>query len=207
MRVSRNILVVAPDELYRQGVKIALTQGDSDKQPEIEEAEKLTAKHILQNWGLIVLCEQTLPEGRMRTVRQLISATDAPVLVVSDQMGPDSLYKSRRIGAQGLVFSYSGLVEVYRVANKLLSGRQHWPVVKEISCIKDSSRSNRALPKPPQLTERQEQVLEFVKVGLSNKQIGYHMNLSESTVKSHMAVLLRKFDVATRTMLVSRLSA
>ena len=205
MRVSKNILVVAPDELYRQGVKIALAQGESKKQPEFAEAEKLTAKHILQDWGLIVLCEQSLSQGRMRTVRQLISATDVPVLVIADHMGPDSLYKSRRIGAQGLVFSYSGLVEVYRVANKLLSGRQHWPVVRENNCLKDSSRAKRSLPKPPKLTERQEQVLEFVKVGLSNKQIGYHMNLSESTVKSHLSVVFRKYDVSSRTKLVAKI--
>lgn len=141
----------------------------------------------------------------MRTLRQLISATDVPVLVISDHMGPDSLYKSRRIGAQGLVFSYSGLVEVYRVANKLLSGKHHWPVVRERSNLKDSSRAQRTLPKPPKLTERQEQVLEYVRVGLSNKQIGYQMNLSESTVKSHLAVVFRKYDVSTRTKLVTKL--
>ena len=205
MRLTKNILVVAPDALYRQGVKIALTQGEPVRQPEFSETEKLTAKHVLQGWDLIILSEQTLTQNRIHTVRQLIRATDVPVLVISDHMGPDSLYKSRRIGAQGLVFSYSGLVEVYRVANKLLSGRHHWPVVREQSSLNESSRTKRAVPKPPKLTERQEQVLEYVKVGLSNKQISYHMNLSESTVKSHMSVLLRKYDVPTRTKLVSKL--
>lgn len=205
MSVSKNVLVVAPYALYRQGVKIALSQGKPSLQYNTVEADTLTAKHMLSSWDLIILSDHLLIESRLRTIRLLISAADVPVLVISEYIEPDALYKSHRIGAQGLVFSQAGLTELYRVANKLLSGRRHWPNVPA-----DSNSQGRAGVKSstrisPRLTERQEQVLEYLKVGLSNKQISYHMNLSESTVKSHMSVLLRKYDVPTRTKLISKL--
>lgn len=205
MNASKNILVVAPYALYRLGVKIALSQGEPLRQNNIVEADKLTARHMLSSWDLIILSDHLLIRSRLRTIRQLISAADIPVLVVSEHVEPDALYKSHQIRAQGLVFSQAGLIELYRVANKLLSGKSHWPNIPEGCCSQGTTNVRKAKRLAPRLTERQEQVLEYLKVGLSNKQISYHMNLSESTVKSHMSVLLRKYDVPTRTKLISKI--
>jgi DNA-binding CsgD family transcriptional regulator len=49
-----------------------------------------------------------------------------------------------------------------------------------------------------QLTSRQQEVFGGVHQGLSNKEIGKKLNLSERTVKFHVSSLLVKFDVAGR---------
>ena len=49
-----------------------------------------------------------------------------------------------------------------------------------------------------QLTSRQQEVFRGVQQGLSNKEIGKKLNLSERTVKFHVSSLLVKFDVAGR---------
>ncbi len=55
-----------------------------------------------------------------------------------------------------------------------------------------------------QLTSRQQEVLRGVQQGLSNKEIGTALNLSERTVKFHVSALLLKFDVAGRMGLIVR---
>ena len=55
-----------------------------------------------------------------------------------------------------------------------------------------------------QLTGRQQEVLRGVQQGLSNKEIGTALNLSERTVKFHVSALLLKFDVAGRMGLILR---
>jgi len=50
----------------------------------------------------------------------------------------------------------------------------------------------------PFLTTRERQVLDYVRAGLSNKEIGQKMCLAESTVKNHVHHLLEKLDVRTR---------
>src|SRR5713101_5745091 len=55
-----------------------------------------------------------------------------------------------------------------------------------------------------QLTGRQQEVLRGVQQGLSNKEIGTSLNLSERTVKFHVSALLLKFDVAGRMGLILR---
>jgi DNA-binding CsgD family transcriptional regulator len=55
-----------------------------------------------------------------------------------------------------------------------------------------------------QLTNRQQQVFRGVQQGLSNKEIGKKVNLSERAVKFHVSALLVKFDVAGRMGLVRK---
>jgi len=44
-----------------------------------------------------------------------------------------------------------------------------------------------------QLTDREKQVLEMLKLGMVNKQIAKRMGISESTVKFHVGSLLKKY--------------
>lgn len=54
------------------------------------------------------------------------------------------------------------------------------------------------------LTKRQDDVLELVKLGRSNKEIARSLNLSESTVKIHVRQLMKKMGVANRTQVALR---
>jgi DNA-binding CsgD family transcriptional regulator len=54
------------------------------------------------------------------------------------------------------------------------------------------------------LTSRQQDVLRGVQEGLSNKEIGKKLNVSERTVKFHISALLMKFDVAGRMGLMRK---
>ena len=49
------------------------------------------------------------------------------------------------------------------------------------------------------LTDREYQVLQKISEGLSNKEIGEHLYLSESTIKTHVSNLLVKLDAKRRT--------
>ena len=55
-----------------------------------------------------------------------------------------------------------------------------------------------------QLTSRQQDVLGGVQEGLSNKEIGKKLSVSERTVKFHISALLTKFDVAGRMVLMRK---
>jgi DNA-binding CsgD family transcriptional regulator len=61
-----------------------------------------------------------------------------------------------------------------------------------------------AVPESPALTEREQEVLALLHEGLSNGQMGERLFLSEVTVKKHLRSLFHKFNVKSRTQLVSR---
>jgi DNA-binding CsgD family transcriptional regulator len=53
------------------------------------------------------------------------------------------------------------------------------------------------------LTEREQQVLECMALGLSDKQIAYRLHIRLGTVKSHVGNILRKTEAANRTQAVT----
>jgi LuxR family transcriptional regulator, maltose regulon positive regulatory protein len=64
----------------------------------------------------------------------------------------------------------------------------------------DPSPANaRTARKGSSLTSRELEVLKLVSDGLSNKEIGHRLYLSEHTVHRHVANLLRKLDLTSRT--------
>lgn len=54
------------------------------------------------------------------------------------------------------------------------------------------------------LTPREGEVLHLLASGLSNKEIAWHLKISEHTVKSHVASIFAKLEVSTRTEAVTQ---
>ena len=49
------------------------------------------------------------------------------------------------------------------------------------------------------LTEREKEIIQLIARGLSNKEVGQSLNLSEGTVKIHVSNILGKLNVSSRT--------
>jgi DNA-binding NarL/FixJ family response regulator len=54
-----------------------------------------------------------------------------------------------------------------------------------------------------QLTPREHEVLRMLALGLANKQIAARLNISEHTIKFHVAAILGKLNAASRTEAVA----
>jgi DNA-binding NarL/FixJ family response regulator len=50
----------------------------------------------------------------------------------------------------------------------------------------------------PDLTDRELEVLQFVRLGLSNKEIAVRLHISMGTVRAHLRSIFRKLDVTSR---------
>lgn len=57
-------------------------------------------------------------------------------------------------------------------------------------------------PDQPVLSNREVQVLTKVADGLSNKQIGRHLGISEKTVRNHLTRVFDKLEASNRTQAV-----
>ncbi|MGH3356178.1 MAG: response regulator transcription factor [Nocardioidaceae bacterium] len=56
----------------------------------------------------------------------------------------------------------------------------------------------------PVLTEREQQIVQLLALGLPNKEIARRLFLSESTIKSHLSHMYAKLGVSSRVAAVTR---
>jgi two-component system nitrate/nitrite response regulator NarL len=53
------------------------------------------------------------------------------------------------------------------------------------------------------LTDRERQIMRLVSEGLSNKEIGRRLNISEGTIKVHLHHIFQKLEISNRTVLAA----
>jgi DNA-binding CsgD family transcriptional regulator len=70
-----------------------------------------------------------------------------------------------------------------------------------------AERLHRRLQKDYNLTEREVDVANLIRGGLTNRQISEELNIAEGTVKTHLWNLFQKLQVSNRTMISVRLAA
>ncbi|MFX6645087.1 LuxR C-terminal-related transcriptional regulator, partial [Acinetobacter baumannii] len=70
-----------------------------------------------------------------------------------------------------------------------------------------AERANGRYSSPLTLSARELQVLDWVREGKTNHEIGQILDISPLTVKNHIQKILRKLDVTNRAQAVARLAA
>ncbi|WP_269431125.1 MadR family response regulator transcription factor [Luteipulveratus halotolerans] len=120
----------------------------------------------------------------------------AAVLVLTTFLDEQLVLKAVRAGAQGYVVKdvdTSGLVRAIRDVSR---GESAFDACSAAAMV-------RGLSAPPQqraedLTDREREVLQMLARGLSNKDIGAQLFISEATAKFHVGNILRKLGVSRR---------
>src|SRR6185312_16882552 len=113
-----------------------------------------------------------------------------PVVVVSGRAGPGIAARVIAHGASGFVPKSASAATVMQAMRAVRAGEVWMPP----QCDPESV--------VPRLTPQQLRVLHMLCAGLSNKQIGMQLGVTEATVKAHMRAIMEKFGADNRTQVV-----
>jgi DNA-binding NarL/FixJ family response regulator len=110
-------------------------------------------------------------------------------------------------GVVGYVLKDASAAEIVRVIRAVAAGEAVCPPRFSLSLFQCASRDISFSLRPPQktrfgLTRREQQLVGLIRLGLSNKEIGSRLNLSEQTVKNHIHHILRKVGANDRLQIV-----
>ena len=151
----------------------------------------------------VVLMDVQMPgvDGLEATRRILGSHSDVKVVILTTFDREDYLFEALRAGASGFLLknaSPEDLVEAVRIVARgdaLLSPE----VTRRVIARFAEPAAPRPARRPPQLTDRECEVLVQLARGASNAEIARELYLGETTVKTHVSRVLTKLDLRDRT--------
>ncbi len=122
-------------------------------------------------------------------------------LMVTAGMSDAESVRALDLGVSGIFPKHSSPMVLIQAIRKVMAG-ETWLDENAIQAlVRLSKHSVGATPTKP-FTERETQVLQGVFEGLSNKEIGARLSISESSVKAALQQLFQKTGVRTRSQLV-----
>jgi DNA-binding NarL/FixJ family response regulator len=197
------ILFADDHPLFREGVKPLLHKLGPDV--EVIEAKDFpaafeAARHYPDlDLALLDLCMPGMP-GVDGVVRFRAAFPQLPVAVLSAADERDSIQRLLANGVLGYVCKSSPSDVILNALRLMLAGGVYIPP----SLLDEGHEDNGRFPVPDSirnesLTRRQVEVLRELAKGLNNKQIAHNLNVTEGTVKIHLATIFRVLSVNSRT--------
>jgi two-component system, NarL family, response regulator DevR len=129
------------------------------------------------------------------------------ILVLTGCRDRDVMMRTVRLGVHGYVRKGAETADITRAVHALLRGESVFDsrgrgetVVVDV--LRDEDRPAVRAFGSAMLTERENQVLRLLAVGMSNREIGRRLVISEATVKFHVRNLRDKLEVRRRTEIV-----
>jgi len=207
------ILLIDDHALFRDGISLML-EGLPMPVEILEASSYESAKNILDKTSDIdlVLLDLDLPGisffDALHAIHQQLS--DSPIVILSGTEDHHIVEQALHFGAQGYIPKSAPAKTMLNALQLVLSGDTYVPTAilqNRINNADDKTsdkvkRTTKSKTPEHKLTPRQYDVLKHLAEGKSNKEIGKALYLTESTIRAHVAAILRTFDVSNRTQAV-----
>jgi len=206
--VTIRVLIADDQEIVRAGLVMLL-----DAQPDIEVVGQAPdglravalAKELRPD---VCLFDIRMPHlDGIEATRQLAGPdVDDPlaVVVITTFDDDEYVYGALKAGARGFLLKDAGPVLLTQAIHAAALGDALIAPSVTARLLASFARADPGVPPQPPiepLTNREEAVLDSVARGRTNSEIGDDLHISVSTVKTHLASLLRKLDARNRVEL------
>ena len=218
-----SVLLADDHDIIRTGLTIILNH-QADLEVVGQAADGVEAvEFAMRLQPDVILMDIKMPRlNGIQATRQIMAALPkTQIIILTTYDTDDWVFDGIRAGAVGYLLkdtSGDNLAEAVRgalrgesqmdptVARKVLREFQH--VTAAHRPATDPSTPGHAASTTPEeeplekLTDREEEILQLLAAGLSNKEIAQKLSLSEGTVKNHISAILAKLHANDRTQAV-----
>lgn len=194
--------------LQDNGVEVIATAGNG--------LEALNKVAMLQPEMIVMDVQMAGCDGieATRLIKQDFPAIEIVMLTVSED--DEHLFAAIRAGASGYLLkgmdSQQFLAELWRLAagEAVLASGMAKRILREFAAQDRSTGEKQpvkpAVPETPELSPRQAEVLNLLAQGMTYKEIGAALTISERTVCYHVNEIIGKLHLTNRTQLLAHIS-
>lgn len=197
------VLLVDDHDLFRKGLASLLTKG---KEFHVVGEARNGVEALVQVKDLkpdIVLMDIYMPGGdgleATRRIREALPSSKVVILTVSEE--DKNLFEAIKCGAHGYLLKKIELGELFEMLRGVSRGEapvSRATAAKILGEFAAQARRDRVEPAEEKLTPKEREVLELLTEGLTNKEVGNRLRISENTVKNHLKSILDKLHVKNR---------
>ncbi len=194
-------VVVADDHpLFRQGVIHTIREEPGLNLVGEASTAAGTIELARETQPDVVLLDLQFPDGSGLDVLTAIQTTcpDARTVVLTVVEDEESLLQALKLGARGYILKGIGGTDLVSVLRSVAAGETYVTPQMAGRLLKEMTQVRLQAPGIADLSERERGILELVSSGLTNKEIGERLFLSEKTVKHYMTSILDKLQVRNR---------
>lgn len=157
-------------------------------------------------WDLLLL-DLNMPDmGGLDGLVQLHQAHPTlPIVMISAEENREVILQSLAKGAVGYIAKTSPREQILQALEQLLQGQIYLPAhlmrAQESEPTPAATSPSFSAAALASLTPRQQRVLARLALGESNKQIAWHLNVAETTIKGHVSAIMSKLGCSNRVQL------
>lgn len=198
MPKSASLLIADSNYLIRQGLKSLF-----DDQPnytvvgETDSFDHLIPLIEIHNPDAVMIGVSLQSASAIQVIRDIRSKyPKKKILVIDTKEDVNEIVTILRLGAQGYILKQCDKGEILDALRTIFAGKTFF--CHNVMRLNKSIESEQTIV----LSDRELQVLSLISEGMTNKEIGEKIFISEHTVASHRKNLMRKFDAGNNVDLV-----
>lgn len=208
-----NILLADKQQLFKEGVKLILGQFRQNIHT-VEANDYPGVLDLLSHHECfdLALVELELPGNDdlfgIQKIRQLTPAT--PIIVMSASNNARKINRALSIGVKGFIAKNETAADLVQAVEMVSEGRTYSKILESVKAEKKvdfaankshskSKNMGKSNVHPFGLTERQEQILNELSTGATNKEIASRLVMTEATVRKHLTTVFKKINVVNRS--------
>lgn len=195
------ILVIDDHPLIRRGIKDLVSMdenfnviGEADSgETGIQLATELLPDIILLDFNMEKM------NGLETLIALRSNELDAKIIILTVSDNEKNIVSTLRAGADGYLLKDMEPEEMLHQLNQVVRG--HVVLSQKVSELMVRGLHEESLNEMrnnASLTQREEQIIELIAKGMSNKEIARALNIVETTVKVHVKNLLKKLNLRSR---------
>jgi NarL family two-component system response regulator LiaR len=199
--VPIRVLIAEDHPIMRQGLGVVLdAYDDLVLVGEAEDGEQAVQLAQTLKPDVIVMDIQMPVKDGIAAIREIVGLQlDVRILILTSYPDDDKIFQAIKAGAMGYFLKETRSEQLVEAIRLVQRGEVALPPAIARKLMQEIKEPTEAMTPEEALTPRELEILRFLARGLSNQEIAGELDISITTVATHVRNILGKLHLANRT--------